>query len=128
MTDGFLVGMPVQWSGFTNAANNVAGTITAVSATSMTISTTGQVGETAAGAQVVVVSPVVDPTFALQLRVTASATGLAVKSLRYTVISWNARRVAVGRSRVDVMTRCHYIRRHAEIFTHDHEGGTTCKR
>ncbi len=62
ITDGFFVGQVVQWSGFSNAGNNAQKTITALTATVMTVATAGLVNESGgAGAESVTgVSPVVD--------------------------------------------------------------------
>lgn len=81
--DGFFVGQIVQCSGFANGANNNTATITALSATVMTTDAAATVAETA-NATIAGVSPVVDGTFALQLKLTASATALQVRGLRYT--------------------------------------------
>ncbi len=93
ITDGFMVGQNVTWSGFTNSGNNVTGIVTALTATVMTLSAGATVNETgpAGGETVVNVAPTVDavPVSAttggpLQMRLTASATGLIAYDLRYT--------------------------------------------
>lgn len=78
VTDGFFVGQVVEWTGFSNSANNVTGTITAVSATSMTISTTGQIAETAGASQVQGVMPTMDGTWIMSvfIQTTGSATSI----------------------------------------------------
>lgn len=90
ITDGFFVGQVVSWAGFVNGGNNVASTtITALSATQMDTSNAGFVAETSAAnaTQADGVSPAVDATFSAQMKLTASATGLKVKALRYTCIA-----------------------------------------
>jgi hypothetical protein len=88
ITDGFFIGQVVIWTGFVNGGNNTVMTISALSATVMTGNLTTQVVETSAAnaTQANGVSPTIDSTFALQLKLTASATALQVKSLRYTCV------------------------------------------
>ena len=90
ITDGFFVGQQVQFAGFANGGNNALKTITVLTATVMTVSTTGLVNETSVTATTTGVSPTADGTFALLLGV-ATAGGVAVNavaaySLRYTLI------------------------------------------
>lgn len=91
LTDGFWVGQQIQWSGFSNGGNNVIKTITALSATVMTVSTTGLVNETAVAlATCNGVSPTVDATFgwaisyAFTLVTGGSFTDVGI--LRYTCV------------------------------------------
>lgn len=91
ITDGHFIGEVVQWSGFVNGGNNALKTITALSATVMTVSNTGLVNETGPtlGATVGGVSPTVDDTFGLQLSFAglASAHTIWVGMPRYTLVT-----------------------------------------
>lgn len=88
ITDGFFVGQIIAWTGFLNGGNNATKTITALSATVMTVSNAGLVNETGAAntTQANGVSPAIDGTFNEQLKITASATGLGVRNLRYSCV------------------------------------------
>ena len=89
VADGFFVGQPVQWSGFSNSSNNVAGTITAVSSLSMTISTTGQTAETSATASCSNTMPAIDGTWIMNLEVAgtgSTADTTALSYLRYSMM------------------------------------------
>lgn len=90
ITDGFLVGQTVTFAGFVNGGNNGARVIASVTATVITVvSNTGMVNETSAANAVTTTAaalPALDGTFALQLKLTASATGLGVAALRYTCV------------------------------------------
>ena len=71
LTDGFFVGQRVSWTGFLNAGNNaVALTITALSATVMTVSSTGAAETLATGAVGTAYMPIVDGTFSIIVQVT----------------------------------------------------------
>jgi len=80
ITDGFFVGQLVQWAGFTNGGNNAQKVITALSATVMTVSTTGLVNETGGigAASVAAVSPTLDGTFSLHVTYSLTATGAGI--------------------------------------------------
>ena len=91
ITDGNFVGQVVQWAGFVNGGNNGLKTITALTATVMTVSTTGLVNETgsAGGQSVTGVSPTVDDTISLQITFAQSASGGSAVSfgpLRTTIV------------------------------------------
>jgi len=88
ITDGNFVGQVVQWAGFVNGGNNALKTITALTATVMTVSTTGLVNETgtAGGQSVSGVSPTVDGTFQLALGIASSGSAITVSGLRYTCV------------------------------------------
>lgn len=91
ITDGFLVGQTLTCAGFVNGGNNVAKVIGNVTPTVITVTNNaGLVNEVSGAAAVTAAAPslsaVVDATFGLQLKLTASAAGLQVKSLRYTCI------------------------------------------
>ena len=92
IADGLFVGQKVQWTGFVNGGNNIAITITALTATvlSVTGGAVGSVNETGAANATVAtgVSPTVDDTFGLQLAFagTASAHTVYTGMLRYTVV------------------------------------------
>ena len=91
LTDGFWVGQQIQWSGFTNGGNNAIKTITALTATVMTVSTTGLVNETAVAlATCNGVSPTVDATFGWGIQyaftLVTGGSGTNVGILRYTCV------------------------------------------
>jgi len=91
ITDGNFVGQVVQWAGFVNGGNNALKTITALTATVMTVSTTGLVNEagTAGGQSVAGVSPVIDDTSILIATFAQTQSGtasVAVGPLRTTIV------------------------------------------
>ena len=91
LTDGNFVGQIVQWAGFVNAGNNGIKTITALSATVMTVAITGLVNETgsAGGQSATGVSPVVDDNTVLYATIGQATSGgfsMCVGAMRSTII------------------------------------------
>ena len=73
LTDGFFPGQRASWTGFVNSGNNaVALTITALSATVMTVSSTGAAETLGSGAVGTAYMPIVDGTFSIIVQVTYS--------------------------------------------------------
>lgn len=89
ITDGFVIGQTVAWTGFTNTGNNQTITITGLSGTVMTAVQGTAVAETgaAAGSTVTGVPPLTDGTFSFLITITCTPSSgtAAFGLLRYTL-------------------------------------------